>query len=294
MHQYQPDRSIGSTWHPLLHGRRSELAIQEDETASVVFMIGEYFRFSGDRTYVESFYDTFIGPAADFMAKFIDDSTSLPHASYDLWEQKFLTSTYSVCTVIAGLETAADLATAFEHPDDAVRWKRAAAKMRDGLDALYHPDGYFRKGYLMQEDGSLAFDDSLDISNLYGPYMYAQLRLDDPRMLSTLQQVEKRLLNSSPIGGVVRDEHDEYFLSKRQYKGNPWIVCTLWLAQYYQASGRQEECEALLSWALARALPSGILSEQFDPETGEPVGVGPLVWSHAEFINTVLDLTGKP
>ena len=35
---------------------------------------------------------------------------------------------------------------------------------------------------------------------------------------------------------------------------------------------------------------SGALSEQYDPETGESLSVVPLVWSHAELINTVLDL----
>jgi glucoamylase len=50
-----------------------------------------------------------------------------------------------------------------------------------------------------------------------------------------------------------------------------------------------EEALELIRWALERRLPSGALSEQFDPETGEQLGVTPLVWSHAELINTVLD-----
>jgi GH15 family glucan-1,4-alpha-glucosidase len=120
--------------------------------------------------------------------------------------------------------------------------------------------------------------------------MFAKLPLDDPRMKSTLTQVEKRLYNTSPVGGVIRDEHDAYFLSKTQYKGNPWIVCTLWLAQYYISLGNREEAQSLLTWSLARAQHSGALSEQFDPETGFALGVTPLVWSHAELINTLLDL----
>jgi GH15 family glucan-1,4-alpha-glucosidase len=39
-----------------------------------------------------------------------------------------------------------------------------------------------------------------------------------------------------------------------------------------------------------RALQSGSMSEQFDPDNGFGVSVTPLVWSHAEFVNTVLDL----
>ncbi|HEY5806194.1 MAG TPA: glycoside hydrolase family 15 protein [Candidatus Saccharimonadales bacterium] len=290
MHKYQPDRAIGSTWHPLVHNRRKELAIQEDETASVIFMLGEYYRFSQDKRFIESFYDTFIEPCTSFLSNFIDDTTGLPHASYDLWEQKFLTSTYTVCVVIAALDTASELATVCNHPDDAIRWKRAADAMRERLQALYHPNGYFRKGFLLQENGNLAYDDTLDISSLYGPYMYAQLPLDDERMKSTYERVKQQLFNTSPLGGVIRYPGDDYFLAKTQYKGNPWIVCTLWLGQYFNALGQKEEADRLLMWAKERALPSGSLSEQFDPETGTTLGVVPLVWSHAEFINTALDL----
>lgn len=291
MHKFQPDRAIGSTWHPLLHGRHKELAIQEDETAIVVYMIGEYYRVSNDLATVQSYYDTLISPCAEFMANFIDESTGLPHASYDLWEQKFLTSTYTVCTVIAALETASELATALERPADAVRWQEAAKALRAGLDALYHPNGYYRKGFLLQDDGNLSYDDVLDASNFYGIFMFAQLPLDDPKLSSTLKHFESGLHNTSPVGGVIRYEHDGYFLAKQQYKGNPWVVCTMWLAQYYQASQQTDKAEGLIQWVFDRALPSGALSEQFDPETGYAISVTPLVWSHAELLNTILDVS---
>ena len=290
MHKYQPDRAIGSTWHPLVHGRRKELAIQEDETASVLFIIGEYYETSKDMELVESMYHSFVAPCANFMAQFIDDETGLPHATYDLWEEKFLTSTYTVCTVIAGLQAAAKMATLMEAPDDALRWKRAADGIRENLGKLYHQDGYFVKGFLLQADGTIEYDNTLDISNLYGPYMYAGLRLDDERLTSTAKHVEERILNQSPSGGVLRYENDNYFLTKREYKGNPWIVSTLWLAQYYASVGEYDKAQPLLQWSLDRELPSGILGEQFDPATAAPVGVTPLVWSHAEMINTILDL----
>src|SRR5262249_45047581 len=134
------------------------------------------------------------------------------------------------------------------------------------------------------------YDNTLDISSLYGPFMYAKLPLNDKRLVSTAQQVEQRLLNTSPAGGVLRYEHDNYFLTKRQFIGNPWIVSSLWLAQFYAGSGQTAKAKGLLDWSLARQLPSGALSEQFDPENGAPLGVTPLVWSHAELVNTILDL----
>ncbi|MDB5176044.1 MAG: glycoside hydrolase 15-like protein [Candidatus Saccharibacteria bacterium] len=291
MHKYQPDRAIGSTWHPLVHGRRKELAIQEDETAGVIFMMHEYYQSSQDEAFVESFYHGFIAPCADFLANFIDEQTGLPHASYDLWEEKFLTSTYTVCTVIAGLLAAAKLAKAINETDDAIRWKQVAEQIRSNLGKLYHADGYFVKGFLLQEDGELQYDNTLDISSLYGPYMYAGIPLDDERIASTAKHVEERLLNQSPSGGVLRYENDNYFLTKRNFKGNPWIVSTLWLAQYNVSIGNKEKAEELLAWSFERQLPSGVLSEQFDPVTGAPLGVTPLVWSHAEMINTLLDLS---
>ncbi|HVX57603.1 MAG TPA: glycoside hydrolase family 15 protein, partial [Candidatus Saccharimonadales bacterium] len=293
MHKYQPDRSIGSTWHPLIHGRHKELAIQEDETAGVIFMIGEFYEASQDKTLIENLYHTFIAPCAGFMSRFIDEQTGLPHASYDLWEEKFLTTTYTVCIVIAALETAAKLADVIDQPDDAVRWRHAAEGIRANIDKLYHRDGYFVKGFLLQEDGELRYDNTLDISSLYGPYMYANLPLNDQRLSSTAKHIEERLLNTSPSGGVLRYENDNYFLTKHQYKGNPWIVTTLWLAQYYNGTGQNDKAQQLLEWSIARELPSGALSEQFDPESAAPLGVTPLVWSHAELVNTILDLS-KP
>lgn len=291
MHKYQPDRAIGSTWHPLLHGRHKELAIQEDETAIVIFMMGEYYHESGDVAFVEEFYGSFIEPCVSFMANFVDDATGLPHASYDLWEQKFLTSTYTACVVIAALEAGIIFANATKHPENAQEWRKAADRIRDNLQALYHPDGYFRKGLLVQEDGSISYDDSLDISSLFGPFMFARLPFTDERLIKTFEHVQRDLRNTSPIGGVIRYPDDNYFLAKPQYKGNPWIVCTLWLAQYLNASGAADEAYQLLRWAFDRKLASGILSEQFDPDTGFAISVAPLVWSHAEFINTVLDLS---
>lgn len=290
MHKYLPDRSIGSTWHPLLHGKSRELAIQEDETAIVVYMMAEYFKYSKDLDFVNSYYDSFISPAAQFMCDFVDIETGLPHASYDLWEERFSTSTYTVSVVIASLEAAARLADVAGHPDDAFRWRNNAKKIASNLDKLYHPDGYFRKGLLVDEFGKITYDDTLDISSLYGPFMFAGLSTDHPMIDSTLKQVEQRLLNTSPIGGVIRYEDDNYFRTK-QYKGNPWIVCTLWLAQIYIELERKPEAEQLLDWARKRALPSGVMSEQFDPDDGGTISVTPLVWSHAEFVNTVLDLS---
>ncbi len=291
MHKYQPDRAIGSTWHPLLHGRRSELAIQEDETAIVLFMLGEYLRYSDDSDFVQSLYNTFIQPAANFLASFIDEQTCLPHASYDLWEEKFSTSTYTVATVYRALQVAADMAERYNFPDDEVRWRDAAKTILSGVTVFFDTNrGALRKGFLLQDNGSLEFDNVIDVSSLYGAWKFGLFQQHDSFITDTVQQIESILLDINPTGGSPRYEHDSYFESKPAYQGNPWFVTTLWIAQYYASTGRKQEAERLVAWTLGLQLPSGVLSEQIEPTTGVAVSVTPLVWSHAELINTILDL----
>jgi GH15 family glucan-1,4-alpha-glucosidase len=291
MHKYQPDRAIGSTWHPLLHGNHIELPIQEDETAVVIYMLGEYFDHTHDEDFVRNLYGTLIQPAANFMADFIDPETNMPHASYDLWEEKFLTNTYTAALVYQSLLIAADFAERFEHPDDALRWRDIAETLLEGSDVFFDPERKaYRKGYLLKDDNGLEFDNTLDVSSLYGVMMFGLYKSPDT-VKQTAELIEQLLLDQSPSGGTPRYEHDRYFESTPKFMGNPWFVTTLWLAQYYVRIGEEAKARQYLDWALEHALPSGALSEQINPKSGEPVSVTPLVWSHAELINTLLDIT---
>lgn len=293
MHKYQPDKAIGSTWHPLVHGRQSELAIQEDETAVVLYMLSEYYNESQDKDFVSSLYTTMIQPMANFMASFRDEETSLPHASYDLWEEKFLTNTYTTAVTHRALLEAAKFADMFEYPDDAVRWRQAADEIASACVVFFDTERQLlRKGYLLKEDGSLQFDNTLDVSSGYGAMMFAAKIMGAANVRSTFEAIEQKLLSSAPSGGAPRYEHDHYFMAEPPYMGNPWFVTTLWVAQYYLQIKRDDDAEKLVAWTLQHATPSGALSEQINPTDGSPISVLPLVWSHAELINTLLDLRG--
>lgn len=289
MHKYQPDRAIGSTWHPLVHGQRRELAIQEDETGIVVIMLGEYMKQTGDREFVELLYGTLVRPAAQFMQGFVDEKTQLPHASYDLWEEKFLTSTYTASVSYAALKVAARLAQEFDYPDDHVAWDAAAERIAGGFDLLFDQERRaYRKGILLQADGSIKEDNTLDVSSMYGMMMFGPD--NKPHLSDTVRLIEAVLANQSPAGGTPRYENDNYMRTKTQYLGNPWFITSFWLAQYYHEQGESDRAHEIMAWATEKATASGIFSEQIDPASGASVSVAPLVWSHAEYINTVLDL----
>lgn len=294
-HKFQPDKAIGSTWHPLIHGKNQELAIQEDETASVIYMLGEYLNYSQDSDFVEGLYMTFVKPAANFLSTFVDNITGLPHASYDLWEEKFLTTTYSTAVTYQALLVASELATKFDYPDDASNWKLVAEKILINSSAFINPDtGIYRKGFLLQDDNSLEFDDTLDVSSFYGVMAYGLYNPTIDALHKTVSRIESTLLDQSPSGGSPRHENDGYFRSSPQFHGNPWSVTTLWLSQYYIRTKQLDKARKYMDWVANHALPSGVLSEQVDPISGDIISVTPLVWSHAEFINTALDLSNAP
>ncbi len=288
MHKYQPDRAIGSTWHPLVHGKRKELAIQEDETAIVVFMMAEYYLKNGDDEYMLELLEDFIHPACDFMVGFIDDEFGLAHASYDLWEEKFLSSTYTTAITYRALIDAVTIATKLHYDYDGIKkWQEVAQKLKQNNFMYFNKESQsLIKGFLITED-TTKFDNTLDVASFYGGWRFNYS--DDLQLKSTLTRIENELLDASPSGGSPRYENDNYFRSDPAYLGNPWFVTTLWLSQYYAANGELSLAKKYIDWSLSHALPSGVLSEQVMPENGGIVGVTPLVWSHAELINAILD-----
>jgi GH15 family glucan-1,4-alpha-glucosidase len=110
-----------------------------------------------------------------------------------------------------------------------------------------------------------------------------------------------RLWVKTSVGGCARYERDYYHQVERDnteaVPGNPWVICTLWQAQYRieRAKTVEELQEALplIEWAQRRAEKSGVLAEQFNPYSGDPISVSPLTWSHATFVIAVMEYLRK-
>lgn len=292
MHKYQPDRSIGSTWHPLMHKHHPELAIQEDETALVICALYYYFEKFDEPEFLERVYSSMVRPAANFMAGFIDDQTDLPHASYDLWEERFGTHTFTAAVTERALLASAALAEQLGHGDSSEAWRRAAKRIDGAFDKLYSDElNCYRKSQLLNPDSSIDFDNTIDISTVFGIMEFGGAHAKNGRFSHSVETAIQKLYNQSPSGGVIRYENDNYFLKDQRYPGNPWIICTLWLARYYIYTNQTRKARELVDWAISTAQPSGILAEQIDPDDKSQVGVSPLVWSHAELADTLLLLT---
>jgi len=293
MHKYRPDKSLGSSWHPWVRNGKPELPIQEDETALVIYALWKYYEISKDLEFIEGVYNSLIQKAADFMCAYIDPKTGLPKPSYDLWEEKFGSSTYTAATVYAALHSAANFAGVLGKTESQERYTTVANSIRDAiLSYLYDTnEGIFIK-MVYYENDTLQYDKTLDASSMYGILKFHVLPADDQRVKKFIDVVIKRLSCNTSIGGIARFEQDQYYKISNDIPGNPWFITTLWVVQYYIMIAKYNKdfdiVRNWLLWVVKYALPTGVLSEQINPFTGEQLSAAPLTWSQSEFVITVI------
>jgi GH15 family glucan-1,4-alpha-glucosidase len=294
LHKYNPDGSLGSSWHPWLAGDQSVIPIQEDETASVLWALWQHFLRYRDVDFIRPLLRPFVIRAADFLEAYRAEDTGLPHPSWDLWEERWGVHTYTVAAVFGGLSAAAQFARAFGEHGLAAKYLKAAGDLQHAAkNVLYSAaEGRFGRTF---DPATARLDLTLDAS-LSGVAAFGLFPGGDPMVTSTMEQVARGLAVRTDVGGIARYERDPFLRVTDDFErvpGNPWIPCTLWLAQYrISTAGSSAELRAagdLLAWVAGQARPTGLLPEQLHPLGREAVSVCPLSWSHAEFVITVRD-----
>jgi GH15 family glucan-1,4-alpha-glucosidase len=292
LHKYNIDGTFGSTWHPWVYDGVPEIPMQEDETALELWSINHHCQTSGDYKWLEPDHAKIVG-MAKFLVDHVDETTGLPKPSYDLWEERRGVHTFTVATVVAGLEAAVTILAEL-HDEGKELYATAAARTRSALlEHLVDPTaGCFLRG--LKPTSSQTYEpDPLPDASLLMVGRYAGLRSDHPVVVATNARIEKELWVHSPIAGLCRYPTDYYARVTDAYQGNPWIITTMWLAQEKIRAAKTKadlnEPLKLLNWVLDRAETTGVLGEQFHPDTGEVLTVSPLTWSHAEYIGTCLD-----
>lgn len=300
LHKYNADGTLASSWHPYYYNGAARLPIQEDETALVLWSLWHHFEVTRSVESVKDLYAKVIIPAGTFLSNYVDP-TGLCKPSWDLWEERWGIHAFTVGAVYGGLEAAANFARSFGEVDDARRFELAAQHLKAAVrnHFLDETNGRFARMILRQDDGSYAPDWTAD-SAILGLLYFGMFDLKEPVVMSAIERLFERLRVKTDIGGYARYENDRYFQASKDTSdipGNPWFICTLWRARFIIAKAQNlQELEGaleLFEWVVKRALPSGILSEQIDPRTGEQLSVSPLTWSHAEYVSTFLAYLDK-
>ncbi|PSR22262.1 MAG: glycoside hydrolase family 15 protein [Sulfobacillus acidophilus] len=293
LHKYNPNGSLASSWHPWVLAGRPELPIQEDETGTVLWALWQHFLQWRDVEQVEPWLTRLIFPAGQFLADYRDPETKLPWPSWDLWEERRGIHTYTVASVYAGLTAAAHFARAFGDASRAQAFYQAASETHQAalrhlvdssnerLGSRIHP---LERGFEM--------DPQADASVILVPQL-GLIAPDDPLMVKSAEWIRDRLWVPTTVGGIARYENDQYQRTDwaPSVPGNPWFICTLWYTDYLlmcvQSAEDLREPARLIAWVQAHAQSSGVLPEQINPHSGEPLSVSPLTWSHAALILTI-------
>ncbi|NON62951.1 glycoside hydrolase family 15 protein, partial [Acidianus sp. RZ1] len=271
-HKYNPNKTLASSWHPWIFRGKGIYPIQEDETALEVWAISNHYERYRDLDELGEIYKKFVRPAMKFMMNFIEDG--LPKPSFDLWEERYGIHTYTVSTVYGGLTKGALFAKDMGDESLSSDAIEVAKSIKEIAKNKLTDNG--RLVRRIDENGNL--DLTLD-SSVYAAFFFDMINPRDQLMENTMNSISK-MLNVN--GGIIRYENDYY--QRRKSQPNPWIITTLWVAEFYFERGDMEKGKALLNWVLRRSTTSLLLPEQVDPENLQPVSVIPLVWSHAEFI----------
>ncbi|MBD3312257.1 glycoside hydrolase family 15 protein [archaeon] len=297
--KYKPDTSVGTSWHSWVRDGGIQLPIQEDETALVLDALWKKYDKYKNKSLINKLYKPFIKQAADFMEGFRDEKTGLPKESYDLWEEKLGVHTFTCSTVYAGLKAAANFAKIFGTKTDSKKYDKAAEEIKKGvLKHLYdEEEGFFIKRLYLKDD-DYRKDKTIDASSGYGVFEYRVLDVNDERVANTMKAVTDKLCcDTNKMKGLARYQDDDYHQVSDSTPGNPWFVTTLWLAEYYITKAESlkdlEPAVNILEWVVDYSLSTGVLSEQINPFTGEPLSVAPLTWSHAGFVIAVVKYLDK-
>jgi hypothetical protein len=174
-HKYNPDESLASTWHGYVRDGKPVLPIQEDETALVIWALGEYFDLYQRIEETAPFYRGLVTRPADFLLNYVDQQTGLPLPSYDLWEERWGVHTFTVAAVIAGLRAAGRLSSEFGETERAACYLAAADRMLGGARAVLWNEREQRFAR-MATPGASGYDLDMTVdSSLFGLVMLGAL-----------------------------------------------------------------------------------------------------------------------
>ncbi|MGD2177608.1 MAG: glycoside hydrolase family 15 protein [Anaerolineae bacterium] len=301
LHKYNPDGSLASSWHGWYYEGEKRLPVQEDETALVLWALWRHFQRFRDVEFIKLHYRGLVVRAAEWMCRYRYGDSGLPLPSWDLWEERRGVHAWTVGAAWGGLQAAANFADVFGETDLAAKYWSVADEMKAGVrEHLMSPDlGCFARMINRKDDGSWEHDTTVDAS-LVGLWYFGMFAPDDPDVVATMEAVHDRLWVKTDVGGVARYEDDYYHQVSADVEnvpGNPWFICTLWLAQWHIAKARTFEdlkpALGILDWVADHGLGSGVMAEQVHPYTNQPLSVSPLTWSHATLVMTVQEVLAK-
>ena len=265
---------------------------QIDETASVIVGVYNHYKVIEDKKFLKDNLKM-CEKAINFLKKYVEDifqETNKCGISYDLWEEYEGINLYAVSSIFASFNAMIKIYEELKEEFTKNRVKQENVnKEKETLRNLSVTlREYILKNFYDESKKSLVRnleDKTLDISILGTVIPFELFSPKDKKILNTVERINMTLRTYT--GGYKRFETDTY------REGKPWIIATLWIAEYYLEIGEKQKAKECFDFVIKTSTEHGFLAEQINNSTMQPDWVIGLGWSHAMFIETLKKMIEK-
>ena len=265
---------------------------QIDETASVIVGVYNHYKVIEDKKFLKDNLKM-CEKATNFLKKYVEDifqETNKCGISYDLWEEYEGVNLYAVSSIFASFNAMIKIYEELKEEFTKNRVKQENVnKEKETLRNLSVTlREYILKNFYDESKKSLVRnleDKTLDISILGTVIPFELFSPKDKKILNTVERINMTLRTYT--GGYKRFETDTY------REGKPWIIATLWIAEYYLEIGEKQKAKECFNFVIKTSTEHGFLAEQVNNSTMQPDWVIGLGWSHAMFIETLKKMIEK-
>ena len=222
--------------------------------------------------------------AMNFLKKYITDVLEETHkinVSYDLWEMHEGVSLYSIASIFAAFTATIKIYEALKEEFTKNRVKQENVNKEKELlrEMNVKIKEYVLTNFYDENKKSFGRnleDKNIDISILGAVTPFEMFTAKEKKITNTVERINMTLRTYT--GGYKRFEDDHY------NNGKPWVIATLWMANYYLEIGETKKAKECFDYCLKTSSPHGFLAEQIDNKTMKSDWVIGLGWSHAMFI----------
>lgn len=251
---------------PVRTGNAAVLQYQGDVVGEVMVALDELRTMGGHE-------DHFSWPLQKALIQYVIDN--LKRKDHGLWEMRGEAQFFTHSRVMMWAALDAGVRAVRHHglTGEAGKWEAE----RDELRAEILAKGFNNEiNAFTQTYATTEVDASLLVLAQVGFIDY-----DDPRMVGTTERIEKDLLDKYGFLKRYRTEAGGDGLPAGEYT---FLVCTCWLVEQYAHSGRVPEAKELFEKLAGIVNDLGLVSEEYDPETGRMAGNFPQALSHLGLI----------
>ena len=256
---------------------------QIDETASVVYGVYKHYERKQNVKFLKDNLKM-CEKAVTLLKKYIDDvleDGKKFYLSYDLWEENEGIHAYSLAAIFASFDILGKMydAVAPEFEKNRIKLEQMRKEKLELEKYMLKTKEYVVSNFYDENKKSFirSKDKKIDISLLGLVTPFKMFTPKEKKILNTVEKIDLTLRTYT--GGYLRYEKDNYM------GGNPWVISSLWLANYELEKGNKKLAKQHLEYVVKTATEHGFLGEQIDNKTLKPAWVIGLAWSHAMFVN---------